>query len=380
MSIVASADNARPADPSLPEPATRPLDFHRRLPGYRPSPLVEAPGLADELGVGRLYAKDESSRLGLPSFKILGASWATIRLLEDRLGKPFDDDATLEDIAVALEPLRPLTLLAATDGNHGRGVAHMARLLGLSSHIFVPADMVPARIEAIRDEGATVTVVEGTYDDAIERSAAEAGDHRLVVSDTSWEGYEKVPRWIVDGYSTILWEVDAQLDEQRLPAPDVVIVQIGVGAFATAVTRHYRRPGLARQPLLIGVEPDTADCVRASIAAGELVTLPGPHRSVMAGLNAGVPSQLALPELAEGVDLFLTISDDPVPEATRALHRAGIEAGETGAAGIACLMAIRADSDFAERIPSDANVLVIVTEGATDPVAYQRILAGVAAD
>ncbi len=374
MSIIAATENARSTDAALAEPTARPMDFHRRLPGYRATPLVDAGDLAARLGVNHLLVKDESSRLGLPSFKILGASWAICRLLEKRVGQSFDQ-ASLEDIAVALQRHGPMTLVAATDGNHGRGVAHMARLLGMSSHIFVPANMVPARIEAIRGEGATVTVVDGTYDDAIEQSAAEESENRLVVSDTSWEGYEQVPRWIVDGYSTILWEIDAQLARRDLPAPDVVLVQIGVGAFASAVTRHYRRADLRQQPMLIGVEPESADCVRASIEAGRLVTLPGPHRSVMSGLNTGVPSRLALPELAGGVDLFLTITDHDIPQATRALHRTGVEAGETGTAGIACLMAIREDPAFNGRVATDANVLVIVTEGATDPTAYQRIIA-----
>lgn len=379
MSIIAATESPGGDGTALPEPATRPLEFHRRLPGHRVTPLVDAEGLAARLGVHKLYVKDESSRLGLPSFKVLGASWAICRLLEEHVGQSFDE-ASLDDIAAALEHHGQLTLVAATDGNHGRAVAHMARVLGLSSHIFVPADMVPARIEAIRGEGATVTVVDGTYDDAIERSASEASEDRLVVSDTSWEGYEQVPRWIVDGYSTILWEIDDQLARRDLPAPDVVVVQIGVGAFASAVTRHYRRAALARQPIVIGIEPESADCVRASIEAGRLVALPGPHRSVMSGLNTGVPSRLALPELSAGVDLFLTITDDGVPAATRALHQAGVEAGETGTAGVACLMAMRDDPALDGRVPADANVLVIVTEGATDPAAYDRILAAAAGD
>src|SRR5919199_5038358 len=151
--------------------------FHRRLPGYEETPLVDAPGLADALGVGKVLVKDESSRLGLPAFKILGASWAVYRALEERLPEgAFGDWETLEGLRERLGPLRPLNLVAATDGNHGRAVARVARILGLSARIFVPEDMASARREAIAGEGAEVVVVRGTYDEAVERSAAEEGE------------------------------------------------------------------------------------------------------------------------------------------------------------------------------------------------------------
>ena len=174
--------------------------FHRSLPGYQPTPLVESPRAARELGVARVLVKDESSRFGLPSFKVLGASWATHRAVGDR---------------------RDVALVCATDGNHGRAVAWMARRLGLPATVFVPADMVAARREAIAGEGARVEVVDGTYDEAVERAAALASDDVLVIQDTAWPGYETVPRWVIDGYATIGAEIDAE--------PDLVAVQIGVG-------------------------------------------------------------------------------------------------------------------------------------------------------
>ena len=150
-------------------PDRSPLRFHRRIPGYEETPLVEAPRLAEALRVGKVLVKDESSRLGLPAFKILGASWAVYRALEERLpGGTFGDWETFEDLRVRLEPLRPLNLVAATDGNHGRALARVARLLGLGARVFVPEDMVSARREAIAGEGAEV-VVRGTYDEAVKR-------------------------------------------------------------------------------------------------------------------------------------------------------------------------------------------------------------------
>src|SRR5215210_6361892 len=192
-----------------PYPDRAPLRFHRRLPGYEETPLVDAPKLAGALGVGKVFVKDESSRLGLLAFKVLGASWAVYRALEERLGdEGFEDWEEIEDLKARLGPLRPLSLVAATDGNHGRAVARVARLLGLGARIFVPGDMAAPRREAIADEGAEVIVVDGTYDAAVERSAEEAGERGLLISDMSWPGYERIPSWVIEGYSTMLWEID----------------------------------------------------------------------------------------------------------------------------------------------------------------------------
>ncbi|HEX5690805.1 MAG TPA: pyridoxal-phosphate dependent enzyme, partial [Roseiflexaceae bacterium] len=217
-----------------------PLEFHRRLPGYAPTPLVEAPLLAATLNIGRLWVKDEASRLGLPAFKILGASWACYLALQELMGGAIGAWNTLDELAEQLAPLRPLTLAAATDGNHGRAVARTARLLGFAARIFVPAGTAAARIEAIESEGAQVLVVDGTYDEAVALAAKEAGPRCLVISDTAWPGYETVPRDVIAGYSTIFWEIDDELARRGEPPPDLVVVQIGVGALAAAVVRHYR--------------------------------------------------------------------------------------------------------------------------------------------
>src|ERR687897_492475 len=211
--------------------------FHRRLPGYAPTPLRDLPELAERLGVGRLLVKDESSRMGLPAFKILGASWATYRVLCDRLG---DEPAwdTLDDLAaVVADRLGPLHLVAATDGNHGRAVARMARLLRLSATILVPDGTAGARIDGIASEGADVVVVPGTYDDAVAESAALASAERdVVISDTSWPGYEDTPRRVIEGYSTIFAEVGAQLDRP----PDLAMVPLGVGALGASAAACLR--------------------------------------------------------------------------------------------------------------------------------------------
>jgi diaminopropionate ammonia-lyase len=364
-----------------PYPDRTPLRFHRRLPGYVETPLVDVPKLAGALGVGKVFVKDESSRLGLPAFKVLGASWAVYRALEERLGKDFGDWEEIWELEERLEPLRPLSLVAATDGNHGRAVARVARLLGLGAKIFVPEDMVLARREAIADEGAEVIVVDGTYDEAVELSAAEAGESALLVSDMSWPGYERIPLWVIEGYSTMLWEIDDELQRRNEEGPDLVVVQVGVGAFAAAVARHFRSPGASPRPKLLSVEPVSADCLLESVAAGRIASVPGPHDSIMSGLNCGRPSLVAWPTVSRSIDLLIAVDDRPAREAMRLAAESGVVSGETGTAGLGGLLELlRAGGEEAARkvlsVGEDTRVLIFNCEGATDPDAYRRIMAG----
>ena len=364
-----------------PRPDRAPLRFHRRLPGYEVTPLVDAPKLAEALGVGKVFVKDESSRLGLPAFKVLGASWAVYRALEERLGKDFRDWEEIWELKGRLESLRPLSLVAATDGNHGRAVARVARLMGLGAKIFVPDGMALARRKSIAEEGAEVIVVDGTYDEAVELSAAEAGERTLLVSDMSWPGYERIPLWVIEGYSTMLWEIDDELERRNEVGPDLVVVQVGVGAFAAAVARHFRRPGASTRPKLMGVEPANANCLLESVAAGRIVSVPGPHDSIMSGLNCGRPSLVAWPTVSVGIDLLVTIDDGSASEAMRLAAESGIVSGETGAAGLGGLLELvgAGEEEAARRalgVGEDTRVLFFNCEGATDPDAYRRIVAG----
>jgi diaminopropionate ammonia-lyase len=366
---------------ALDGPATdrAPMRFHSRLPGYEQTPLVDSPKLAEALGVGKVFVKDESNRLGLPAFKILGVSWAVYRALQERLGdEGFGYWEEIDDLRAKLEPLRPPPLVAATDGNHGRAVARVARLLGLGAKIFVPEDMAPARRAAITGEGAEVVVVDGTYDDAVERSAEAEG---LLVSDTSWPGYERVPWWVIEGYSTMLWEIEDELDRRGEHGPDLVVVQVGVGAFAAAVARHFRSPGVWPRPKLVTVEPAKADCLLRSVSAGRLVSVPGPHDSIMAGLNCGRPSLVAWPILPTSIDLLVSVDDEPIRGAMRLAAVSGIVSGETGASGLGGLLELLRSEEGKEArrtlgMDADTRVLVFNSEGATDPDAYRRITAG----
>jgi diaminopropionate ammonia-lyase len=219
--------------------------YHASLPGYAPTPLAEVPALAAELGTGRVFVKDESARLGLPAFKILGASWAVRQVLAE----PGPDRAAPPPGLAGLRALaarRPgLVLVTATDGNHGRAVARMARLCGAPAQVFVPAVTEPATRVAIAGEGAEVVQVDGRYDEAVTAARQWAQDRpgAALVQDTAWPGYERVPGWIVEGYSTLFAELDAQLAAAGAGPPALVAVPVGVGSLAQAAVAHYRAAG-----------------------------------------------------------------------------------------------------------------------------------------
>ncbi|GAA0960478.1 diaminopropionate ammonia-lyase [Kribbella koreensis] len=305
------------------------LTFHQTLDGYRPTPLTSVPALAAELGIAELLVKDESQRLGLPAFKALGAWWAVHRALQDH-------PSTTE-------------LVTATDGNHGRAVARMARTLSLKAHVFIPAVVSDRAVEAIRSEGAVVTIVDDSYDAAVAAAAEEATGERLLIQDSAWPGYEVIPQHIVDGYSTLFREIDVE--------PDLVVVPMGVGSVAQAAVTHYRSGPLT--PVLLGVEPASAACVTTSLRAGELLTVPT-GQTVMAGLNCGTPSSLAWPVLRAGLDAAVTVEEHEATLAVQDLGRAGISSGASGAATLAGLRSAR------DLLPLTAHstVVLISTEAA----------------
>jgi len=331
---------------------TSPVEFHRGLPGYQPSALVEAPALAAELGVGRVLVKDESNRFGLPAFKILGASWAVERALA--------------------EATEVTALVAATDGNHGRAVARLAAQRGLAARIFVPLGVHPAAVEAIEGEGATVTTVQPGYDAAVATAVADAErTGALLVQDTAWPGYEQIPAWIVEGYTTLFAEIDQQLAETGL---DLLVVPVGVGSLAQAALGHYRRPGIEHPPALLSVEPDRAACALASLRQDELTsiaTLP----TVMAGLCCETPSAAAWPYLRHGLDAAVAVTDAEALSAAKDLAAAGVPSGPCGAATLAAARQALGDPETREHlgIGPDATVVLLSTESsAANPSAAEH--------
>ncbi len=354
MSQIWYADAARHRTaPPLPGAAR---DFHASLPGYAPTPLVEVPELAAELGVAAVWVKDESARLGIAAFKILGASWAVARLVAERTGAAVTDLDSLRRAAAG----SGIELVTATDGNHGRAVARMARLLGLPATVFLPAVTEPATRAAIAAEGAHVVQIDSHYDDAVASAAQHArqGAGRELVQDTAWEGYEQAPAWIVEGYDTLLAEIDAQLGR----APDLVAVPVGVGSLAQAVVAHYP-PTTA----VLSVEPDTAACLLASLRAGDRVSVPTAD-TVMAGLNCGTVSSLAWPVLRDGCDAAVTVTDSAARRAGTDLRGLGFSSGPTGAATLAGVRAALGSPDHRVRLGLDASAVIVVlnTEGAAE--------------
>ena len=347
------------------------LAFHAGLPGYLPTPLVDLPALAAELGVARVLVKDESSRLGLPAFKILGASGAIARLLARRAG--LDGAPALAELKHAAAG-RGLTLVTATDGNHGRAVARMAGMLGLDAYVIVPRGVPAHAASAIAAEGARVTRVDGTYDQAVRRAAAYAASRpdAELVQDLAWPGYEEVPGWIVEGYATLLHEIDAELAARGLAQPGMIVVPAGVGSLAQAVIARYRsRPagdGAPSPATVLSVEPDGAACVLASLLAGGPRTVPT-GVTIMAGLNCGTPSGAAWPYLRAGLDAAVTVGDAAAIRAVADLARLGVSSGPSGAAALAGARAALTGPGSSRRrsdlgIDGTSAVILLNTEGA----------------
>lgn len=325
--------------------------FHEGLPGYTQTPLISLPQLAAELGVAHVYAKDESSRLGLPAFKALGASWAVNKAL------------------ATLAPGEKITIVTATDGNHGRAIAKFTRLAGQQALIFVPSGVHPYAIQAIRDEGAEVVVLDAPYDDVVAAAAEAAqGDNRILIQDTAWEGYEEIPGWIVQGYETLFAEIDAQLAEQGSATPTVIAIPTGVGSLLQAALAHYRSTSAPEGTAVVSVEPEAAACIEPSLRAGHAVSVET-GTTVMSGLNCGTPSSLAWPLIKEGLDGAITITEEEDITAAYELQDLGLTAGPCGASGFAGLRTMLTGEGSEERrahlgVTPKSTVVFVVTEGA----------------
>ncbi len=337
-----------------------PAELHRSLPGYAPTPLIPLPTLAEELGVGAVLVKDESQRLGLPAFKILGASYAVVRALSSRLGS--DTALPLGELREQLGSNRGLSLVAATDGNHGRAVAHLARLLGLPAVIYVPHGVSAQAKAAIASEGAELVELDLTYDDVVTRAAQQSGGDALLIQDTSWDGYVEVPQWIVDGYATLVQEIDDQLDRDATGRLDLVVVPAGVGSLAQAVVHHYR--STRRTPALLVAEPGTAASVTSSLHAGHVVPV-DTGETVMTGLNCGTVSEISWPVLRDGLDASVAVADVQALTAVAQLASLGVDSGPCGAATLAALRAVCGDDERRRQLglAEDSIVVLLSTEG-----------------
>ncbi len=337
--------------------------FHRTIDGYRPTPLVELPPIAAELGVGRVFLKDESHRLGLPAFKILGASWAVANSLAEKFGIPVQ--------GVSLDALRAavgehdVTLVTATDGNHGRAVSHLAKLLGIRARVYTPEGVSTSAIAGIRSEGAELIESGSIYDDVVRAASASVlgKDNELLIQDTSWPGYEAVPRWIVEGYTTLFSEIDEQLAEVST-APDVVVVPTGVGSLIQSAIEYYRGTSAFR-PAILCVEPVTAACVLESLHADALRSVDTSAGTIMTGLCTGSVSELAWPSLRAGLDVAVAVTDDDARLAVDDLEALGVDAGPCGASTLAGIRKMVADRQLLDQLslPESPIVVLLGTEG-----------------
>lgn len=364
----------------------RALQSRRWLAGWtgiarEATPLYDLPDLAKSLNIARFSVKDESVRSPLGSFKALGAPAALIRQVL-RLHPEFEAQAILGGQYAA--ELANYTVISATDGNHGRALAAAARDAGCQCVIVLHANVSVEREAAIAALGARIVRISGNYDDSVSEAAHLALQNAWqVVSDTSYEGYEDIPRDVMQGYGTIAAEIVEQTQARRNEAGAFthVFLQGGVGGLAAGMVSFlWEYQGIQRPNFLI-VEPAQADCLLQSAIQGRAARASGSVDSVMAGLACGDTSPLAWKFLATSIDHFVTIEDRSAVDAMRILAKgtakdAPIIAGESGTAGLAALAWLRSDPGLSAQAGLDpqSRVLIINTEGATAPQVFKELV------
>lgn len=358
--------------------------FHSTFPMYEKTPLVSLQHLANKLQVKSIYLKDESKRFGLNAFKVLGASYAIAKEIGRRIGK---DTAELSAEIILSEEIKKktgeMTFVTATDGNHGRGVAWTANKLGQKAVVYMPKGSAAERLENIRAEGAKAEITELNYDDAVrlaQKAAAERG--WAVIQDTAWEGYEDIPKWIMQGYTTMGHEIMEQLAEK----PTHIFLQAGVGSMAGAMTGFFSNVYAEEKPTVVIVEPAKADCLYQTAKAddGKLHSVTGEMQTIMAGLACGEPCSIGWNVLKGYADAFIRCPEYAAADGMRILAApmqgdAAVIAGESGAAGFGCMANILLDADLAEwkkelHLDENSRILCISTEGDTDRKNYRDIV------
>ena len=360
--------------------------FHSTIPGYAPTPLLSLERLAQRLGVAQILVKDESMRFGLNAFKALGGSYAMARVLAERLELP-PEQLTFAALQTpqAREKLGELTFVTATDGNHGRGVAWAARQLGHKAVVYMPKGSARERLENIRAQGAQAEITDLNYDDAVRLADKMAREHGwILIQDTAWPGYEQIPAWIVQGYTTIAQEIALQLDQAGWERPTHLFLQAGVGSFAGAMLGSCLARWGENCPVTCIVEPDRADCLYRSARAGSITPVTGDMDSMMAGLCCGEPCTLTWPVLYGEAAAFVSCGDEYAARGMCLLGRpeAGdpvIVSGESGAVTAGVLAALMCEDELEDLrwslgLNERSRVLCVSTEGDTDRENYRRIL------
>jgi diaminopropionate ammonia-lyase len=381
-----SMENVREVIP--PGISRRTRELHRQILGCRMSPLKGLDNLSSLLGLGNIWVKDESLRLNLNSFKVLGGSFAIYSYLKERLGYG-DGDVPFSVLASPESKARfgNLVFAAATDGNHGRGIAWAAGKLGCPAIIYVHKDTTVARIQAIESYGARVVVVDGTYDEAVQKASSDAKENGWqIIEDTSWEGYEEIPVWVMQGYTTMFAEVQEQLTAQGFIKPTHIFVQAGVGSLAGSIIGFYRGLFGSEAPISIVVEPERAACIFESARAGDgkSHSFGGNLDTIMAGLACGEPNPIAWNILRDFADYFITCPDYVAAKGMRVYGvpldgDPFIVSGESGAVTLGALMFIMQSPECRELkealdLGPQSQVLLINTEGNTDPFHFRQVV------
>lgn len=354
--------------------------FLSHRPNHKPTPLRSLPALADQLGLGAIHLKDEGYRLGLGSFKALGGAYAVIRLVLEEAQRQLGRTVGMDDLhnPEVAKISASMTFGCATDGNHGRSVAQGAQLVGARSVIFIHGGVSDARVAAIARYGAEMVRVAGTYDDSVAEAARVCAERGwTVVSDTSWPGYERIPGLVMQGYTAIMREA-----LEKLPQPPThVFVQSGVGGIAAAAAAYLSIRFGEKRPTFVVVDPARAACIFETARTGRPVKLAHGEPTVMAMLECYEPSPLAWRILSRVADAFMTVEDETAVEVMNRLarplgHDPVVVAGESGGAGLAGLFTAARDPEMRAMIGLDATsrVLLVVTEGATDPDRYRELV------
>ncbi len=371
------------------ENVTKANEFHKSFPQYSVTPLQKLSALASYLGVKGIYCKDESYRFGLNAFKVLGGSYAMGRYIAKELGR---DISQLPYNVLSSDKLREefgqATFFTATDGNHGRGVAWAAKRLGQKAVVRMPKGTTKTRFDNIAKEGAEVTIEEVNYDDCVRMAAAEAAktEHGIIVQDTAWAGYEEIPSWIMQGYGTLVLEADKQLKKNGVDRPTHVFVQAGVGSLAGAVVGYFAHKYKENPPVMVVCEASAADCLyRSAVQAdGNLVNVTGDLQTIMAGLACGEGNTIGWDILKNHVTVFASCPDWMSAKATRIYanpleNDPHIISGESGSVPLGLAYTALHDEDAKDlkaalKLDENSNILVISTEGDTDPVRYREIV------
>ena len=360
------------------EQAKQARAFHSQIDGYQPTPLVSLPALATHLGVKAILVKDESKRFGLNAFKVLGGSYALGRQLAKHLNVDIAE-IDLKTVSSRLEA--PLTFATATAGNHGTGVAWAAREMGQQAVVYMPKGSPQASVDRIRGLGAECIVTEVNYDDTVRlaNDTAQANGWMLV-QDTAWDGYEEIPTWISQGYTTMADEAVEQIEQLGFDAPSHVILQAGVGAMAGGVLGYLADRLDPTKFDTIIAEPKAADCIYRSgtSEAGNIINVTGDLSSIMAGLACGEPNPVTWPVLRDCSRYFIALEDNVAATGMRMYGNPltgdkAITSGESGAITLGALNEIVKNNGNIG-LNEDSVVLLFSTEGDTNPERYRRIV------